>query len=376
MRFATVALAGAAAVSGLSLPRMRGPELVGDFFGKADTLTIDEIKQALSIDPDNVEPEDDDEPFEPATKSNFALPGSMSANKGGSNGSAPEPASQCTNPNIRFEWRHYSNSDRHALVDAMDCLMTRPPSGKFSPATNRYEDFVRLHQLYTPNIHGNDKFLIWHRYFTWAFEQALREECGFDRAFVFWDETLDAGNFGNSSLFTPEFFGTLEPAQEGKSSCVKDGKFADNTLHIGPKDANEPHCLARDLDETMTAQCSKEFENYCLSQTTFHAFARCWERGPHGFGHNAFGRVMADVQASPGEPAFWMHHLYIDRVFRVWQNMDPKRGVKISGCADTQSPCTPLTLDTMVYMGGLVPDAPVRDILNTMSGKYCYRYEY
>lgn len=85
---------------------------------------------------------------------------------------------------------------------------------------------------------------------------------------------------------------------------------------------------------------------------------------------------MADVQASPGEPAFWMHHLYIDRVFRVWQNMDPKRGVKISGCADTQSPCTPLTLDTMVYMGGLVPDAPVRDILNTMSGKYCYRYEY
>lgn len=235
MRFATVALAGAAAVSGLSLPRMRGPELNMDFFGKADTLSIDEIKQALAVDPDNVEPEDDDDAaapagtFEPATKTNFALPGSASSSSSGSgvsNGSDPEPAPQCTNPNIRFEWRHYSNTDRHALVDAMDCLMTRPPSGNFAPATNRYEDFVRLHQLYTPNIHGNDKFLIWHRYFTWAFEQALRDECGFDRAFVFWDETLDAGNFGNSSLFTPEFFGTLEPAQEGKSSCVKDGVSA------------------------------------------------------------------------------------------------------------------------------------------------------
>lgn len=28
-------------------------------------------------------------------------------------------------------------------------------------------------------IHGNGLFLTWHRYFVWAYEQALRNECGY-----------------------------------------------------------------------------------------------------------------------------------------------------------------------------------------------------
>jgi hypothetical protein len=31
----------------------------------------------------------------------------------------------------------------------------------------------------TMNIHGNGLFLTWHRYFVWAYEQALRNECGY-----------------------------------------------------------------------------------------------------------------------------------------------------------------------------------------------------
>ena len=96
----------------------------------------------------------------------------------------PAAAASCAaNPNVRFEWRDFSNSDRHALTDGIKCLMNKPASGKFPPARNRYEDFVRVHQQYSPNIHNNAKFLLWHRYFLWTFEQVLREECGFDRAF-------------------------------------------------------------------------------------------------------------------------------------------------------------------------------------------------
>jgi hypothetical protein len=29
-------------------------------------------------------------------------------------------------------------------------------------------------------IHGNGLFLTWHRYFVWAYEQALRDECGYE----------------------------------------------------------------------------------------------------------------------------------------------------------------------------------------------------
>jgi tyrosinase len=71
-----------------------------------------------------------------------------------------DAASCSANPNMRFEWRQYSTSDRIAFVNGIKCLMNKPPSGNFPPATSRYEDFVRIHQLYMPNIHGNPKFLV------------------------------------------------------------------------------------------------------------------------------------------------------------------------------------------------------------------------
>jgi len=100
----------------------------------------------------------------------------------------PRDAGDCQNPNVRYEWDDYSTSDKNAFISAIQCLIKAKPSGKFSPSRNRYEDFVRLHQTYAPSIHSDSttvqthKFLLWHRYYLWAFEQVLRDECGFNRA--------------------------------------------------------------------------------------------------------------------------------------------------------------------------------------------------
>jgi tyrosinase len=32
------------------------------------------------------------------------------------------------------------------------------------------------------SVHGSGLFITWHRYFVWAYETALRDECGFDGA--------------------------------------------------------------------------------------------------------------------------------------------------------------------------------------------------
>jgi hypothetical protein len=130
----------------------------------------------------------------------------------------------CDNPNVRFEWRDYSDTDRHAFVDAVKCLMKKPSAGDaYSPSTSRYEDIVRVHQMMTNTIHGNNIFLFWHRYYTWTLEQIMRDECGFDRAFPWWDETKDAGAFNQSSIFTSDFFGSLPAATNGQGTCITDG---------------------------------------------------------------------------------------------------------------------------------------------------------
>ncbi|KAK7993670.1 hypothetical protein PG989_007051 [Apiospora arundinis] len=286
-------------------------------------------------------------------------------------------AAPCGNPSNRVEWRAYPTRSKRAFVDAMACLQLRPASGDFPPSTSRYEDFVRLHQAWTPNIHNNDLFLIWHRYFVWAFEQALRNECGFKEASLpYWDEPRDAGRFAAAPLFTPEYFGSLPKGNGTAGTCITDGRFAGTTLHIGPGTGSEPHCLSRAVDERMTAEVTKEYENACLSRSTFTDFAKCWEQGPHGIGHNSIGSVMADVRSSPGDPVFWLHHLYVDKVFAAWQDRDSTgaRRRTIDGCADGAKPCAPLTLQTRIAMGGLLKDVSVGQVLDTTDGAMCYKY--
>lgn len=88
---------------------------------------------------------------------------------------------------------------------------------------------------------------------------------------------------------------------------------------------------------------------------------------------------MSDVSASPSDPIFWMHHLFVDHSFRIWQNADPARAASINGKDGSGNT---LTLDTPIYMGGIRPDIKVRDIINTLGGTviggvpFCYRYNY
>jgi tyrosinase len=125
----------------------------------------------------------------------------------------------CSNPRVRQEWDSYSDSDRQAFVNAVRCLMGKPASGQFSQAKSRYEDLVALHQTLTPNVHGSSKFLLWHRYYLWTFEDLLRSECGFDRNLPWWDETRYSGNFAASSIFSSQWLGSINTG----GNCVTDG---------------------------------------------------------------------------------------------------------------------------------------------------------
>lgn len=44
-------------------------------------------------------------------------------------------------------------------------------------------------------------FLTWHRYFTWAYQQALRDECGYEGYAPYWNWFTHADNFSASPVF-------------------------------------------------------------------------------------------------------------------------------------------------------------------------------
>jgi len=140
---------------------------------------------------------------------------------------ANKSAATCnpSNPQIRVEWDSYSASDRKAFVQAIKCLQGKPSGGNnFPGSTNRYEDLASVHRGMTANIHQTASFLVWHRYFVWVFEQLLRDECAFDRAMPWWDETKHAGNFAKASIFTDDYFGHLPlKTSDNQGTCIVSG---------------------------------------------------------------------------------------------------------------------------------------------------------
>jgi tyrosinase len=144
-------------------------------------------------------------------------------------------------------------------------------------------------------------------------------------------------------------------------------------LNIGPGQGNQRHCLQRLGDEEFTIGTSAEIVDLCNRETDYANMALCSEGSAHGAGHNGIGAVMADVYASPSDPVFWLHHAFIDRNYRIWQNADRSRVGYING---NDIVGNPLTLDTTVNVYDFRPTVRIRDILDTMGETLCYKYNY
>lgn len=185
--------------------------------------------------------------------------------------------------------------------------------------------------------------------------------------------------------------------------CVTSGPFKDYQVNLGPVAlmlpggetgstenplAYNPRCLKRDL----SAQIIQDYANFTaivdllLRPDNIYDFQMKMQGVPgsgnigvHGGGHYCMGGDPSrDVFVSPGDPAFWLHHGMIDRVWWIWQNLKPSKRINaIAGTATflnmPESPDT--TLDTLIdlgYAGG--ESVAMRDIMNTVSGPFCYVY--
>lgn len=152
-------------------------------------------------------------------------------------------------------------------------------------------------------------------------------------------------------------------------------QFGSLTLDVGPGTYNSlnPHCLQRATDESATANVNTAYVNQCYAWGDFANQAACVEGGPHAWGHNGIGGVMADMFASPGDPVFWLHHGFIDREFRIWQNMDSSRTQNING-NDVSGNALNLGMSVNVY--DIRPTVQIGQIMDTTDPTLCYRYNY
>ncbi|AEO60765.1 tyrosinase-like protein [Thermothelomyces thermophilus ATCC 42464] len=352
-------------------------------------------------------------------------------------------APRCTADKLIFrrEYGSLSKDERLAYVNAVKCLQSKPPRTPASVAPgarSRFDDFVVVHIQQTLDIHYSGIFQAWHRWFVYQYEKALRDECGYTGYQPYWDWPKYASAPQDSPLFNGDPYslggngeyvphdGPVIVPPEGVSGgnislpagvgggFVRTGPFANMTVNLGPVGGladtapgpqgglgYNPRGLKRDLGGAMNTR----YANYTtvlrlLTQPDVDAFRTVSEGvpytveiGPHGGIHYTIGGDPGgDLFTSPGDPAFWVHHAQMDRVWATWQALgllppadggdpDPARRYTDLGKGDyahrtwQNSPPSPFAeLSDVIDMGYAAPSTTIGAVMSTTEGELCYFY--
>ncbi|PSK42108.1 Tyrosinase [Elsinoe australis] len=301
----------------------------------------------------------------------------------------------------RREWHTLSKNDRKAYISAVKCLMEKPSRiGSAAPgAKSRYDDFV-AHIQNTLSIHGTGDFLSWHRYFLWAYENALQNECGYKDNHPY----LNWGKLASSPLKSPLFDGTdtsiggdgaykehagaqipspavpfinLPPGSGG--DCITSGPFKDmEAPTLGVYAVTSIRSSLQQLYTIRTRPTFAKSADILSFQNTLQGDFPSGLIGVHIAGHFVVGGDPGgDLFASPGDPYFFLHHGQINRTWWIWQNQDlAKRERALAGTLTlfNSPPSRDTALTDEIDLGVLAPTVQIGDVMSTTKGALCYIY--
>ncbi|KAH7370471.1 hypothetical protein BKA65DRAFT_418020 [Rhexocercosporidium sp. MPI-PUGE-AT-0058] len=329
---------------------------------------------------------------------------------------------------VRKEYGDLTNDEKDDYVKSVKCLMAAPSrlsSTQYPGAKSRYDDFVVVHINMTMGVHDTANFLHWHRYYIWAYEVALRSECGYKGYQPYWnwgrypDPTVspifngDAHSMGGNGESVPHkgyilgMANIMVPPGNG-GGCVKTGPFANTTVNLGPLggaiDAAlevpknprsdgygyNPRCLRRDVNNYFTSQYLRpqDISNHITSSTDIETFQKTLQTDTtkafslHTGGHySIWGDPGGDFYVSPAEPVFWLHHGQVDRHWWIWQNQDPANRVQQykGGTIMMQPNSPPGKITDIQNLSVTAPKGYAgiasKDLVSTLAGPFCYIYQ-
>ncbi|RYP34487.1 hypothetical protein DL767_004263 [Monosporascus sp. MG133] len=298
-------------------------------------------------------------------------------------------SSECTADNVRVRKEWHVNPLRLSSQNVL------------TPSRSMFDSFGLLHYYQTPYVHNSVYFLLFHRVYIWLFEEKLRTVCGYTGTFPYWEWGLDCGGVEQSPLFdgSPTSMGGNGERVNGSQGmfpggtgggCVKEGPFSNYTVNLGPLTArnplaHNPRCLKRDLNTQIcrasaslknTTEVMLESPNVELFQANLqgdfrYPESRKWGFSVHGGGHFIIaGDPGSDFYFSPLEPAFYLHHGQIDRMYFVWQNIDWENRQDVAGTITMMNrpPSRNGTLDDVVDMEPLGGAYTLGEMLDTTNG--------
>ncbi|MCA9934694.1 MAG: tyrosinase family protein [Anaerolineales bacterium] len=266
---------------------------------------------------------------------------------------------------IRKSVTNLTAVEKTQFINGVKLLKTRPAltlPGVTLTATNAYDSFVEMHNLSMSNLtppgnatgrnaaHQGPAFLPWHREFILRFEQQLQAALG-DNNFglPYWDWAADSVLDDPSDpdrqamvVWRDILGGNGNPAQ---GNHVTTGPFAHDpadstswTIFNSPADPGPflKREMGRDVDApTLPTQndvnAALQINVYdsspwdrTVASNSFRNQFEGWRPplGLHNRVHVWIGGSMSPG-TSPNDPAFFLHHCNVDRIWALWQACHP-----------------------------------------------------
>ncbi|XP_052064333.1 uncharacterized protein LOC127704351 [Mytilus californianus] len=176
------------------------------------------------------------------------------------------------------------------------------------------------------SAHNGPNFVSWHRYYLVLFENALREKNS-RVTLPYWDSTADylMDNQKDSILFTEIFLGNPK-------GVVYSGPFAFWETPTIPSTL-----LRRDVGrfgspidpQRLETVFSKKYHREILRKTTpdsSYANLESHHDNVHGWVGGDDGH-MSDVNLSPMDPVFWLHHCFVDYLWEKFRKRQKILGI-------------------------------------------------
>lgn len=330
----------------------------------------------------------------------------------------------CTEDNvkIRKDFDTLAPEERKAYTDAINCLRSKPSQldqNLYPAAINRYFDWAVVHVNKTRVAHLDGFFLPWHRLFLNAFEEDLRNQCGYTGVFPYWNWPATADDLTGSAIFDGSeysmsgdgYFTNDDPyvlapgfsiPHGSGGGCIMSGPFQGMTYTMPPIDIGflingtappdtiyQKHesCLTRDLN-TFAAQTWNNYTavQVAVEQPDLASFTTIvngvfggTQLGIHSGAHFIVGPPASNIFVSAQDPIWYPLHTMLDRTYVSWQARHPDLAESVFGTetANNAPPSPNVTIDTIVPDLGYFDtnEYTIGQLLSTTAGPFCYKYD-
>lgn len=173
-------------------------------------------------------------------------------------------------------------------------------------AVNALGPLVDIHSNAIHQMHGNPRFLPWHRIYLIRMEELL-QMVDPTVCIPYWKSSEDQAFPAWLVGFTP-------------------------TVNL----MSGPHTVTRNIGAFATLPTTADV-TAVMANGTFNPFASALE-GIHNSGHVWVGGSMGGIPTAPADPVFWMHHAEIDRIWAEWQAANPGQNPSLAGAAAIMDP--------------------------------------